>query len=733
MAPHRPFQDSFWSPTASVDSIPNFTVGFNVLHKKLKQSQAENKVIVNYIKQRIAAEKAHAATLTSLVVPLSKNTPFDQDIGASLKQCFQVVCAESTESSQEHLHRAQDLHITALDPLLQFSQRYDRIITQSKQIVENQIQQFQLVCKQLEQAKITYTGRCKSLLAFQPDFRLLDRDKSSVIQLEGVFEFSTRDHVWQALEQLVDPFFTEQDILQALVRQQQLAIGREESKRILGDLVRLGFIKKNEENTLYHKLSDTPTENTKGFWSRWSNNNSNANYAQKDDLVTDMFEADKDYRKAVMKVEKLRIQTEQILFVHYEEMESLELERIQTIKHAFISMAASLSNAIPRCKELFDNLMLYQETLKPDKDVQFIVEQYRTGHFCPKPILYENYFHGTASDQLFGVPLEEITRVQNSLVPQLISQGLMVVESGFSRIYEQGKAILWTMHLPLDKTHAAREELNTSKIIDLQVLEELDPLVLASLIRLYLLELPECLFTFELYEPCKLLYSNQQDKDSRLASISKLLTTLPTPNYHTTKTLFHHFYKLVQQYKTEHLSVSLAKSFSYILMRPQIQSKVSTHEHHAQRLLQDLIENFDIVFTQETSKAQEENSNRPAIIIPLQKPSSLDETKRHSYSSVRSNSSGSNKRSSILSFMRASQSAPTTTSNQPRPTTGLVIPSSSTLFEDPDEVFSSGSSSVSTPPHTTIDTMSKARELVNEHYMMSELDSLDSFFEDEDE
>lgn len=41
-------------------------------------------------------------------------------------------------------------------------------------------------------------------------------------------------------------------------------------------------------------------------------------------------------------------------------------------------------------------MMLYQETLKPDKDVQVIVEQYRTGQFNPKPILYENYFSGTA-------------------------------------------------------------------------------------------------------------------------------------------------------------------------------------------------------------------------------------------------------------------------------------------------------------------------------------------------
>lgn len=63
---------------------------------------------------------------------------------------------------------------------------------------------------------------------------------------------------------------------------------------------------------------------------------------------------------------------------------------------AFITMAATLSNTIPLCAELYDRMMLYQETLKPDKDVEFIVEQYRTGRFCPRPILYNNFYYGSA-------------------------------------------------------------------------------------------------------------------------------------------------------------------------------------------------------------------------------------------------------------------------------------------------------------------------------------------------
>lgn len=77
------------------------------------------------------------------------------------------------------------------------------------------------------------------------------------------------------------------------------------------------------------------------------------------------------------------------------------------------------------------------------------------------------------------------------------------------------KSVVWTTSLPLDRVHTAREEINrcyhhSSATIPLETLEGFDILLLASLIRLYLMELPECLFTFELYEPCKLLYANRK-------------------------------------------------------------------------------------------------------------------------------------------------------------------------------------------------------------------------------
>ena len=72
---------------------------------------------------------------------------------------------------------------------------------------------------------------------------------------------------------------------------------------------------------------------------------------------------------------------------------------------------------------------------------------------------------------------------------------------------------MWTSEIQLDQAHEARERINIpslSLVLMSQNLERYDVMVLASLIRLYLMELPECLLTFELYDPIKLLYTNRK-------------------------------------------------------------------------------------------------------------------------------------------------------------------------------------------------------------------------------
>lgn len=107
-------------------------------------------------------------------------------------------------------------------------------------------------------------------------------------------------------------------------------------------------------------------------------------------------QADVAYEKSVRKLDNVRLQLEQLLFAHFSEMEQLELDRISTIKRAFIEFGALMSNTLPTSKAIYEQMLLYQQTLKPDQDIQYIIQQYFVSGFAPKAVLYENFYHGHA-------------------------------------------------------------------------------------------------------------------------------------------------------------------------------------------------------------------------------------------------------------------------------------------------------------------------------------------------
>ncbi|KAG1447566.1 hypothetical protein G6F56_009219 [Rhizopus delemar] len=385
--------ECFWSPTASIDPYPNFRYGFDVLHKKLTHSLDENKTIVQYISQRIESERTYANTLNKLY------RPKDEEAMTGLARCFQVVCAESEASAKEHVARADNLHTTALDPLQRFSTRYSQRLSGTRHHIRTQLGRFESLVKQLEAAKSNYDSKCKSLMVSQPNYRL------NVIKL-GTRVFHDRFWIDDWIKTMPTDRSGITDWLQA----------EHQEPTVLHDLIGLNFVRQTAQDRFEKVLVSQP-KTFSGFF-------------KQQDMEKEMLVADKIYKDLVWQVDQMRTRIEQELLLHYEEMEKLELERIETLKQVFISLAASLSNTIPRYKETVDNMMLYQETLVPDKDVQTIVEQHRTGQFCPRPILYENYFYGTAHHQLFGVSLSEITRTEGTIVPNFITKALSMIETG---------------------------------------------------------------------------------------------------------------------------------------------------------------------------------------------------------------------------------------------------------------------------------------------------------------
>lgn len=108
-----------------------------------------------------------------------------------------------------------------------------------------------------------------------------------------------------------------------------------------------------------------------------------------------------------------------------------------------LDISASLSNIIPGIQASVDNMLLYQETIQPEKDLRFIIESYRTGEFVPKVLVYENYYNSAEGkpsmdapyiDQTFGVDIELRARADHKRVPNIISGILMHLDQRISNL-----------------------------------------------------------------------------------------------------------------------------------------------------------------------------------------------------------------------------------------------------------------------------------------------------------
>ncbi|GAN01545.1 rhoGAP and Fes/CIP4 domain protein [Mucor ambiguus] len=470
------------------------------------------------------------------------------------------------------------------------------------------------------------------------------------------------------------------------------------------------------------------------------------------DLTTkvhvEMVEADEAYKKKIKAVNQMRKLLEESLAAHFDELQQLEMDRVNAIKHAFVTMATALSGTLPMFKETYDRITLFQEPLKPEQNIHYIVEQFKTGEYCPRPMIYENYYHGAAIDQIFGVPLEEVAQIYGSYVPPIVNKGLKIIDAGLAlkkkdEVNKLTKDVWFTM-IPMKEVNKLCDEIDSlagSKLK--QVLEKFNLNELANIIRVYLLELPECLLTFDLYDPVKILYATPQDTESRLMSVSKLLATLPSPNYHTLKALSHHLFKLLKQTNDDDLLNQLISLFASILMRPRITSSVNMHDRHPKRLVRDLLTCYDTIFTKAVNRAQKSSASRSAIVADNTSATTLfvsppmnDTVPDHS------NTTESALRRTLLNIMRRNSAETGTHANHDAPPDSpggppIVPHSKLTLFEDPDKSEPTPKQSGTSTPRESIkdtpilddDDRVDAERLSTDVSLMLDLDDQDDAVE----
>ncbi|KAG5946886.1 hypothetical protein E4U59_002674 [Claviceps monticola] len=313
-------------------------------------------------------------------------------------------------------------------------------------------------------------------------------------------------------------------------------------------------------------------------------------------------EADDKYKVAVRKLDQLRCDLEEAIFLHLKFLERCELDRLKAIKTVVLDFSGTIGNVIPSLQSTVDKMVLFQETVQPANDLRYLLENYRTGSFLPKVVVYENYYN-KVDEQTFGVDLEARARVDKKRVPVIVTTILTYLDHHYPDLEgDEARRGVWLVDVPLAQIHKLRAKVNDGKPLSPEVFEEFDVPTVAGLLKLYFLELPDSLVSAHVYEIIRTIYTTptaDATEASRVAVLQQTLSQLRLTNIATLDACMNHFTRLIDLTSAnEEYVATLASSLAPCILRPRIETSLTLEEKHAARLVRDLFAYKEAIFSE---------------------------------------------------------------------------------------------------------------------------------------
>lgn len=350
-------------------------------------------------------------------------------------------------------------------------------------------------------------------------------------------------------------------------------------------------------------------------------------------LINDVNTIDSQYLNAVIELDKLRCEFEEVAMDHLTFMQKCELDRLKALKKVTFDFLSTFANRITNLKTVSDELVLLEETINPINDLKFLIENYGTGRFKPNVTLYDNYYDSNVN-QTFGVDLNVKARLDRKVFPYIIQCILRQLDQVYPDLQNDEERVnLWIQPIHLSNVHKLRSQLNVlqdpNKIMG--VLKETHPLLITNVLKLYFMELPDSIIPHNHYDVIKLLYTNYHDEpqtDSRINGLQNVLLELPKCNQATLDAVLTHLTRLVSVIGSENeefaleLQHRLAKEFGSLVLRPKIDSLNTLESSYLNDkfqviLMNDLFDHKEKIFNelkrQSSTRGAGDNSASPVI------------------------------------------------------------------------------------------------------------------------
>ncbi|KAF9523586.1 hypothetical protein CPB83DRAFT_862570 [Crepidotus variabilis] len=257
-------------------------------------------------------------------------------------------------------------------------------------------------------------------------------------------------------------------------------------------------------------------------------------------------EADKEYRKGVHWLETLRLRRTKILENGYKSLEMFIEEESTTMKRVLVKYTDNMVATTSTQTQLSTLTRSIVDRISPEKDLAKVMNQIPRSlqSAIPDPILYEHGQVGECNDLIFGFSLVDYAvakQLPEGAIPKIVK--LCVAEIDKRGLESEGiyrisgrHAVVQAMQHGIEKDEA---KFTFSPKDDMPAV--------ASLLKLYLRELPEPVFRFALQDRIQ----HTEDRDEHICNNFALLRSkirrLPPVHQATLKALIEHLARVAEK------------------------------------------------------------------------------------------------------------------------------------------------------------------------------------------
>ncbi|KAJ2890583.1 Rho-GTPase-activating protein 8, partial [Coemansia aciculifera] len=308
-------------------------------------------------------------------------------------------------------------------------------------------------------------------------------------------------------------------------------------------------------------------------------------------------EASQIYRDSVTRAEHVRTDLDENLTNYLDSMEVWELNRLMSVKSTLADYASICKRPIQAELAIGDRLEVYEESLKPQQDIQWMIEHYGTGRYTPCPIIFRPFGLSTAEYQIFGVPLDEQLLVSHKDIPLFPAKAMSLISKSTRDLSHEDRYKVWTTRVLLRNIHELRNMLNRGPIVTLKHLRAFDLSVIANLLFLYLLELPQPLCPSDVQDSLRAVYSSRSEKKDIAETLTAIRCLLEKVPYVHLKTMQVIFGVLSEQTKGDDNAVGREQFVKAIGQRlgPIILRAREVVGRLPELFVADLIDHYDVV------------------------------------------------------------------------------------------------------------------------------------------